>query len=115
MNWSTTNGFQRALDPFLANWGRIMPAQRRPVAFSNPFFALLLIASTLFALTSLAYLAGPNVVARARGDHTVRADSLRFTGWLDRHGPSMLGVEFAVMLSAGVLAMATDGWFSSKN
>ena len=31
---------------------------------------------------------------------------------LDRWGPTLLGIEFVIMLALGVLAMVTDDWFS---
>ena len=51
--------------------------------------------------------------ARARGRGR-RPGSLALAGWLDRHGPLALGVEFVVMLVVRVLAMATDHWFPAE-
>jgi hypothetical protein len=67
--------------------------------FPNPFYALLLVASTLFVVTALAYLVAPSA---RRGAVAV---------WVERHGARTLGVEVVVMLAAGLLAMATDRWF----
>jgi hypothetical protein len=86
-------------------------ARRREV-FTNPFFVVLLGTSVLFVLTITLWLftawrvtvrppAGPGVVALA--------------GWLDRHSPLLVGVEFLVMLLSGVVAMVTDPWFSPKS
>jgi hypothetical protein len=85
---------------------------RKKPAFANPFYVGLMVASTLFVLTALGYLVAPNVIAPGpvqRGE-TSRA----FATWLDRHGPVILGIEFVVMLVTGVLAMATDDWFSGE-
>ncbi len=87
------------------------PTRRREV-FSNPFFVVLLVASVLFVLTVTLWLfttwrvtarpqPGPGVVALAR--------------WLDSRSPLLVGVEFAVMLVSGVVAMLTDPWFSPKS
>jgi hypothetical protein len=87
-------------------------SRKNPV-FSNPFYVGLMVVSTLFVLTSLGYLVAPSVIKPGpvqRGE-TSRA----FATWLDRHGPLILGVEFLVMLVTGVMAMATDDWFSAES
>jgi hypothetical protein len=68
--------------------------------FPNPFYVVLLVASTLFVVTALAYLVAPG------------AGRAGLAGWVERHGPGALGVEFGLMLGAGLLAMATDRWFT---
>ena len=75
-------------------------------ARTNPFYVLLLAVSTLVVVTALAYLVSPSVLARAPRGGSPAAE------WLDRHGPLALGIEFAVMLVSGILAMATDRLFS---
>jgi len=88
--------------------------QRREV-FANPFFVLLMGASVLFVLTVLAYLVSPSVLA-PRADRPPRgASSLAMAAWLDRNAPMILAIEFVVMLAAGILAMATDAWFSPRS
>ena len=87
--------------------------------FPNPFYVVLLIASTLFMVTVFAYLVGPMVVgmvvkARAAGDQVAGSGALELTMWLDRHGPLLLAILFVLMLVSGVLAMATDRWFPEK-
>jgi hypothetical protein len=79
--------------------------------FPNPFYVLLLAASVLFVLTTFGYLVAPlvHVQAGAAG-----ADARGPAAWLDRNAPTALGAEFAVMLAAGLLAMATDRWFPAK-
>jgi hypothetical protein len=81
----------------------------RPL-FPNPFYVLLVVVSTLFVVTILAYLVAPSAHERAAKGGGPAGPAL----WLERHGPTALGVEFAVMLAAGLLAMATDRWFPSK-
>jgi hypothetical protein len=84
-------------------------SRKNPV-FANPFYVGLLVVSTLFVLTVLGYLVAPNVIkpGPAHRGETSRA----FATWIDRHGPLILGIEFLVMFVSGVLAMATDDWFS---
>jgi hypothetical protein len=84
---------------------------RKNPLFTNPFFAALVVVSIVFVVTTLGYLAAPAVINPrpvAQGDA-----SRAFALWIDRHGPMILGVEFVVMLTTGVLAMVTDDWFSS--
>ena len=95
---------------------------RTPKArFPNPFYALLLVASTVFTVTALAYLIGPSIEQRTlehpgHGPAAPRpgAGSLALTAWLDRNGPGVLAVEIGVMFVSGVLAMLTDRWFTPK-
>jgi hypothetical protein len=85
-----------------------MPPRPVKPLFPNPFYVLVLVASTLFVVTALAYLISPLVSGTApAGRETIAA-------WFDRHAPLALGVEFAVMLGAGALAMTTDQWFPAK-
>ena len=83
---------------------------RKNPLFTNPFFAALVVVSILFVVTTLGYLAAPSAINPrpvAQGEA-----SRAFAVWLDRHGPLILGIEVVVMLAMGVLAMATDDWFS---
>jgi hypothetical protein len=87
--------------------------------FPNPFYALLLVASTVFTVTALGYLIGPTIEQRALdhpgpGPGRPGAGSLALSAWLDRNGPRVLAVEIGVMFVSGVLAMLTDRWFTSK-
>jgi hypothetical protein len=88
--------------------------QRREV-FANPFFVLLMGASVLFVLTVLAYLVSPYVLSPKDGKPAPGAGSLAMAAWLDRNAPVILAIEFLVMLAAGILAMATDAWFSPRS
>ena len=84
-------------------------SRKNPV-FANPFYVGLMVVSTLFVVTVLGYLVAPNVIGQ--GPEQRGETSRAFASWLDRHGPVILGIEFLVMLVTGVLAMATDDWFS---
>ena len=85
-----------------------MPPKSPKPLFPNPFYVLVLVASTFFVVTALAYLISPLV----QGNAPAGRDTIAI--WFDRHAPLALGVEFAVMLAAGMLAMATDQWFTAK-
>jgi len=76
----------------------------------NPFYVVLLIASTAFVVTALAYLVSPYVAQRAadRPGAGPGPGSLALAEWFDRRSPTALAIEFAVMLVSGLLAMVTD-------
>ncbi|MGP0062124.1 MAG: hypothetical protein ACLQGP_00800 [Isosphaeraceae bacterium] len=88
---------------------------RQSEILSNPFFVILLGTSALFVLTVLAYLVSPSVLVPNPARQPRGAGSIAMAEWFDRHGPMALAVEFVVMLLTGVLAMATDPWFSSRS
>ncbi len=93
-----------------------MPPNPRKIVFPNPFYVVLLVVSTLFLMTVLAYLVGPYVQQQAldkpgAGPSPV---SRSMTLWLENHGPMALAVEFGVMLVAGLLAMGFDHKFTKE-
>ncbi len=90
------------------------PTRRREV-FSNPFFVALLGTSALFLLTILGYLVSPYILVPDPARPRPGRGSIALARWFDRNGPLALGVEIAVMLLAGVLAMLTDPWFSPRS
>ena len=79
--------------------------------FPNPFYVVLLVASTLFVVTALTWLVVPSVLDQAP---LAKGGAVEFVRKLDRNGPSALAVEFAVMLAAGLLAMAMDRRFPER-
>jgi hypothetical protein len=81
---------------------------------SNPFFVILLATSVLFVMTVMAYLMSPYVLHPGEVGRQPGPGSIKMAEWFDRNGPLTLGVEFAVMLAAGILAIATDSWFSAR-
>jgi hypothetical protein len=90
---------------------------RKSQILNNPFYLLLLIASTLFVVTALGYLVAPSVLdqmpAAGPGRVPQNTSSKAFAAWLDRNAPLALGVEFVIMLVAAILAMLTDNWFAA--
>jgi len=93
-----------------------MTAQQRKLeVFANPFFVILLATSVLFVLTVLGYWVSASVLQPEVDRGPRGASSLALAAWLDRNGPLTLGVEFIVMLASGIIAMATDHWFSPRS
>lgn len=98
-----------------------MPPNPRNVKFPNAFYVLLLVTSTLFVMTALAWLVTPTFRQISDQDRasgiTGRVDerSLALGDWIDRHAVTLLTVEFTVMLVAGMLAMGTDRMWESEN
>ena len=90
------------------------PRRKREI-FANPFFAILLLASVVFVLTVLAYLASASVLASEPGAAQQSASSIAFGQWLDRNARFVLAGEVAVMFAASVLAMLLDPWFSARS
>ena len=86
-----------------------MPA---PKARKNPFFVLLLAASTAFAVTALAYYVSPFAARRAAEHPDGRSPAL--AAWFDRWGATTLGAELAVMFAAAAAAMSTDHLFAPR-
>jgi hypothetical protein len=90
------------------------PRRKREI-FANPFFAVLLVASVVFVLTVMAYLASARVLESDPDAPGQSARSIAFGRWLDRSAPIALAVEILVMLCAGVMAMVLDPWFSARS
>lgn len=89
------------------------PRRRRDI-FANPFFAVLMATSVVFVLTVLGYLVSPWVLVPKPGSPPSSPTSIAVADWLDRNAPKTLAIEIVVMLATGVLAMATDRWFSER-
>ena len=87
-------------------------SERRREVFANPFFVVLMATSVVFVITVLGYLISPSVLEP--GPANPGPGSREMAAWLDRNAPWVLAVEFAIMLLTGVLAMATDTWFSPR-
>jgi hypothetical protein len=90
------------------------PRRKREI-FANPFFAVLLVASVVFVLTVLMYLASAGVLDSESRAPAQSERSIAFGRWLDRYAPIALAVEILVMLGAGVMAMLLDPWFSARS
>ncbi len=88
-----------------------MTERRLKKLFPNPFYVVLLIASTLFVVTALAWLVVPSILDQApRG----AGGMVGLARWVDRNSMVALGAEVAVMLAAALLAMLTDRWFPER-
>jgi hypothetical protein len=83
-------------------------------AWPNPFYVILVLASTAFMITTFGFLIGPYVERQALEGGQPDAGSRLVAAWFDRHGVAALTVEFALMLATGLLAMATDRWFRNR-
>src|SRR5258708_33285595 len=94
--------------------GMVERSRKPPNA--NPFYVVLLLVSTAFVITALGYLIGPFVQQRAidRPQAGPGLGSRALSDWLDRRGPLALGIEFGLMFVCGLLAMATEHWFSRR-
>ncbi len=93
-----------------------MPPNPRKVVFPNPFYVFLIIVSSVFLITVLAYLMGPYIQQQMinRPDAGPSPASRSLTLWLETHGPKALGVEFILMFVAAFLAMGFDHKFPQK-
>src|SRR3954452_9360014 len=93
-----------------------MADRPRKRLFPNPFYVVVLLSSTVFVVTALAYLVSAIGFDSESGRKAAlaRPGSGAMAAWLDRHGPLALAVEFAIMFVFTLLAMATDHWFSPK-
>ena len=89
-------------------------SQHRREVLANPFFVVLMATSVVFVITVLGYLISPSVLEPGPANPVPAAGSREAAAWLDRNAPWVLAVEFAIMLLSGVLAMATDPWFSPR-
>jgi len=93
------------------------PATRRSKT-TNPFYVLVVAAGTAFVVTALGWLAAPMIQQKAKaagqGGAGPGAGSLAMAAWLDRWAVPALTVEVVVLIAAGLLAMATDRWFSRE-
>lgn len=82
--------------------------------FPNPFYLLLLVASTLFVLTALGYLVAPSLAPAAGAGARERGVSEALASWLDRRGPWLIAIEVTAMIVTGFLSMLTDRWFPER-
>jgi hypothetical protein len=77
----------------------------------------LLVVSTVFVMTALAYLIVPSIVWRASQDPGLLGENPgtgRLASWLDQHGPTALAGQFGLMVVLSLAAMATDHWFVER-
>jgi len=82
-------------------------ARRAP----NPFYIFLMVVSTAFVVTILAYLVAPYVADGTEGE-AARSGA---AGWINRHAPKVLAIELGLMILSALLAIATDHLFAPKD
>lgn len=97
-----------------------MPPNPRNVKFPNVFYVVLLLTSTFFVMTALAWLVVPALKQISDEDKSkgavARVDerSLEFGDWIDQNAVKLLTYEFCVMLVTGGLAMGLDSWLEKR-
>jgi hypothetical protein len=81
---------------------------------TNPFYVVLLIVATIFALTACAY--GVMAVKMIRPDvaETGGASGSQLLQALDRYGPRVLMVELAILAVVTVGAIGTDEFWAKR-
>ena len=85
--------------------------RRKNPVLANPLFVALMVLSTVFVMTALGYLVAPYALGR-NAEAGPGGASRALAGWIDRRGPTLLGVEFILMLATGIAAMLTEDWFT---
>ena len=106
---------------FYHKLGNLMPPNPRNVKFPNGFYVVLLLTSTIFVMTCMAWLVTPAVRQISQEDKTSgtaikRVDdrSLALGDWIDQNAIKLLTVEFSVMLVTGLLAISLDTWTENR-
>ena len=93
-------------------------ATKKPL-YPNPFYVVLVVASTAFVVTVLGYLVAPMVQQKstnpAPGATVPGAGSIALAAWFDRWAVTLIAVEIVAMIVCGLLAMASDRWFAPKD
>lgn len=94
-----------------------MPPSPRNVKFPNGFYVVLLLTSTVFVMTILAWLVAPALRQiqkedQAQGTSAPRVDdrSLAMADWIDKNAVNVLTYELGVILATGFLAVGFDAW-----
>ena len=75
----------------------------------------LLLVSTAFVMTVFGYLISPVIQRQAleSAPGGPGPGSRALADWLERRAPAALAVEVSMMVVSGLLAMATENWFST--
>lgn len=93
-----------------------MSKHRGSPRFLNPFYLLVLVSGTLFAVTCLAYLISPMVIEQSRPDMFVGRvpASVRAALWIDRNGATLIAYETGLLTVSALAAMAFDRLFTNR-
>lgn len=80
----------------------------------NPFYVLLILAGTVFALSSCAYVVMMVRMARAETVEQHLASQAGLLGFLATSGERMLMIELAVLAATTFAAIGTDEFWSRR-
>jgi hypothetical protein len=80
----------------------------------NPFYPVLVLVGIVFALTACAYGVMAFRAVKATSMSAAQAEAGGLTGFLDRHGVSLMGGELAILAVASFAAMGTDGYWARR-
>jgi hypothetical protein len=80
----------------------------------NPFYAVLVAVGIAFVVTACAYGVMAFRAVRATTWSAAGAESVGLTGFMDRHGVSLMGGELAVLAIATFAAMGTDSFWARR-
>ncbi|MBI2826677.1 MAG: hypothetical protein HYX69_18550 [Planctomycetia bacterium] len=78
---------------------------------TNPFYALLVVAGVAFTVTACAYGVMTFKATQPQGAAEIRKAG-GLLDFLDRHGVRLMAAELAVLATATVAAIGTDGWWT---
>lgn len=82
----------------------------RRFAAINPFYPLLVLAGSAFAITALAY----GIMALKAMSPAGSGSEHSLLVFLDRHGMALMAVELGLLAASSLLAMATDSYWSPR-
>lgn len=95
-----------------------MAARSTRSASPNPFYVLLLVVSTAFVLSVLAYLIAPAVKQQAAepaaGTQAPSAGSVALASWIEANAPRLIAVELGLMIVTGLLAILLEQFVSRR-
>jgi hypothetical protein len=86
----------------------------KPSAAFNPFYALLLVAGVVFAITACAYGVMAARFVEPAAASTPSSSGQGLLNFLDRHGFTLLLVELLVLAAATFAAIGTDEYWTRR-
>ena len=86
--------------------------------FRNPFYAVLVVVGSVFALTACAYgvmaVQGANMMTRPAAASTGPRQGAELMDLMDEHGLLIMGVEIGVLAVAVIGAITTDDFWHRR-